>query len=213
MKDLSNYRKSYERSSLDESTLPESPMLLFGRWFAEMEAIGLKDEVNAMTVATVGNDGCPRSRVVLLKRFSTDGFTFYTNYNSAKGKAIAENPNVCLSFFWAALERQVIIRGIAEKVPAGDSDEYFQSRPLGSQLGAIISNQSEILPSRAELDNRLQSMQQEYEGKTVPRPEHWGGYLVKPFEFEFWQGRPNRLHDRIQYISTDRSWSHARLSP
>ncbi|RZJ32073.1 MAG: pyridoxal 5'-phosphate synthase, partial [Flavobacterium sp.] len=125
MKDLSNYRKSYERSSLDESTLPQTPMLLFGRWFAEMEASGLADEVNAMTIATVEDDGCPRSRVVLLKRFSTDGFTFYTNYNSAKGKAIAKNPKICLSFFWAAMERQVIIRGTAEKVPAADSEEYF----------------------------------------------------------------------------------------
>jgi pyridoxamine 5'-phosphate oxidase len=214
MEDLSNYRKSYEKSELLETSIPEDPINLFNRWFHEVEDFGGSGEVNAMTVATFGADGFPRSRVVLLKKYTEEGFVFYTNYNSDKGKAIAMNPNVCLSFFWHELERQVIIKGIAQKVPAIMSDTYFDSRPDGSKLGAIVSNQSEVVPSRAYLEENLKNIEAQYEGMVIPRPDHWGGFLVKPVEVEFWQGRPNRLHDRIRYIAQDDySWKTDRLSP
>lgn len=214
MEDLSNYRKSYEKSELLETAIPEDPINLFNRWFHEVEDFGGSGEVNAMTVSTVGVDGFPRSRVVLLKKYTEEGFIFYTNYNSDKGKAIERNPNVCLSFFWHAMERQVIIKGIAEKVPATTSDSYFESRPDGSKLGAIVSNQSEVVPSRKYLEDNLKNLESQYDGMVIPRPEHWGGYLVKPVEVEFWQGRPNRLHDRIRYVvQDDFSWKTERLSP
>ena len=213
MNDLSNYRKSYEKSELLESNIPEDPINLFNRWFHEVEDFGGDSEVNAMTVATIGLDGFPKSRVVLLKKFTEEGFIFYTNYNSEKGKAIAENPNVCLSFFWHTLERQVIIKGIARKTAANVSDNYFESRPEGSKLGAIVSNQSEVVPSRAFLEENLKQLESDYEGVVIPRPEHWGGFLVRPLSVEFWQGRPNRLHDRIRYTSQeDCSWNIERLS-
>ena len=144
MSDLSNYRKSYEKSELLETNIPEDPINLFKRWFHEVEDFGGVEEVNAMTVATTGSDGFPKSRVVLLKKFNEEGFIFYTNYTSEKGKAILDNPNICLSFFWHSMERQVIIKGIAQKTPDNVSDNYFASRPVGSQLGALVSNQSEV---------------------------------------------------------------------
>lgn len=214
MKDLSNYRKSYNKSELLESNIPEDPINLFNRWFHEVEDFGGNEEVNAMTVATIGLDGFPKSRVVLLKKFNEEGFIFYTNYNSEKGKAIENNPNICLSFFWSSMERQVIIKGIAQKTSENISDGYFDSRPTGSKLGAIVSNQSEVVPSRAFLEENLKQLENDYEGIVIPRPKHWGGYLVVPFEVEFWQGRPNRLHDRIRYTSQENySWKIERLSP
>lgn len=214
MKDLSNYRKSYEKSELLETNIPEDPINLFQRWFYETEAFGGTEEVNAMTVATIGSDGFPKSRVVLLKKFNEEGFIFYTNYNSEKGKALLNNPKVCLSFFWHSQERQVIIKGTAEKTSAIISDNYFDSRPDGSKLGAIVSSQSDIIPSRAYLDEKLKTLEKEYEGKPIPRPDYWGGFLVRPTEVEFWQGRPNRLHDRIRYqLQEDFSWTISRLSP
>ncbi|MEC5167256.1 pyridoxamine 5'-phosphate oxidase [Flavobacterium sp. PL11] len=214
MNDLSNYRKSYDKSELLESTIPEDPINLFNKWFHEVEDYGGVSEVNAMTVATIGLDGFPKSRVVLLKKFTEEGFIFYTNYNSEKGKAIAANPNVCLSFFWHNMERQVIVKGTANKIEAAISDNYFDSRPDGSKLGAIVSNQSEIIPSRAFLENKLTKLEKQYEGSAIPRPAYWGGFMVSPLEVEFWQGRPNRLHDRIKYtVQEDFSWKIDRLSP
>lgn len=214
MKDLSNYRRSYEKSALTEESVPEDPITLFRNWFLEMEDFGGTGEVNAMTVSTIGLDGYPKSRVVLLKQFTYEGFIFYTNYNSEKGKAIAANPHVCLSFFWHEMERQVIIKGLAEKVPANLSDGYFESRPEGSRLGAIASPQSEVVPSREFLDERLHELEKQFDRKEIVRPGHWGGYIVKPVSIEFWQGRPNRMHDRIRYaLQEDFSWKMERLAP
>lgn len=214
MNDLSNYRKSYEKSELLESTIPDDPINLFNRWFHEVEDFGGDSEVNAMTVSTIGLDGFPKARVVLLKKFNEEGFIFYTNYNSEKGKAITQNPKVCLSFFWHTMERQVIIKGFAHKTSEAISDNYFESRPDGSKLGAIVSNQSEIVPSRQFLENNLIKLEKDFDSIVIPRPKHWGGFLVQPLEVEFWQGRPNRLHDRIRYSSQeDFSWKIDRLAP
>lgn len=214
MEDLSNYRKSYEKSELLETNLPEDPITLFKQWFHEVEDFGGVDEVNAMTVSTMGLDGFPKARVVLLKQFTYEGFIFYTNYNSEKGKAIANNPNVCLSFFWHSIERQVIIKGVARKIAENLSDGYFESRPDGSKLGALASNQSEVVSSRAVLEEKLKQLETDFEGKEIPRPKYWGGYIVEPQEIEFWQGRPNRLHDRIRFkIQADFSWKKERLEP
>ena len=214
MKDLSNYRKSYEKSELLETQIPEDPINLFHKWFYEAEDLNAAEEVNAMTVTTIGLDGFPKARVVLLKKFNEEGFIFYTNYNSEKGKAIELNPKVCLSFFWPSMERQVIIKGIANRTPENISDGYFDSRPDGSKLGAIVSNQSEVVPSRAYLEDNLKQLEADYEGIVIPRPKHWGGFLVTPIEVEFWQGRPNRLHDRIRYqLTNEYDWKIERLSP
>ena len=213
MEDLSHYRKSYEKSQLLESEIPTDAMALFNLWFNEARDSGTVDEVNAMTVSTNGADGFPKSRIVLLKQYTEEGFVFYTNYDSEKGRAIAEQPRVCLSFFWPLLERQIIIKGIVEKVAADISDAYFKSRPHGSKLGAHVSRQSEVIPSRETLETELKQLERKYENTEVQRPDHWGGYLVKPVEIEFWQGRPNRLHDRIRFKRHEMSWLRERLAP
>lgn len=213
MKDLSNYRKSYNKSELLETTISEDPINLFNLWFHESEDFGEIDEVNAMTISTIGLDGFPKSRVVLLKSFNEEGFVFYTNYNSEKGKAIENNPNVCLSFFWPSIERQIIIKGKAEKTSETVSNNYFDSRPNGSKLGAIASDQSRVIASRNVLEEKLKELENYYQNKKINRPKFWGGFLVRPQEIEFWQGRPNRLHDRIRYqLQEDFSWKTERLS-
>ncbi len=213
-KDLSDYRKSYQKSELLEGAIDENPLQQFQKWFYEVEQTDGVEEPNAMTVSTIGGDGFPKSRVVLMKRFSHEGFIFYTNYDSEKGKAIAANGKVCLSFFWPILERQVIIKGNAVKIAPNLSDGYFESRPDGSKLGAIASQQSEVVASRETLEKRLEQLETEYVGKEILRPANWGGYLVEPVSMEFWQGRPNRMHDRIRYtLQKDYNWKIERLQP
>ncbi|MCL6218573.1 pyridoxamine 5'-phosphate oxidase [Zunongwangia pacifica] len=212
-RNLQDYRQSYEKDELLESSISDNPFQLFEQWFNETEIAGGAGEVNAMTIATIGLDGFPKSRVVLLKSYDADGFIFYTNFNSEKGKAIALNPNVCLSFFWPSTERQVIIQGVVEKVDEETATEYYHSRPRGSQLGAWASPQSSEIASREVLENNLAEVEHKYEGQEVPKPEYWGGYIVKPFAIEFWQGRKNRLHDRIAYIKEDAKWNNKRLAP
>ena len=213
-KDLSNYRKSYDKSELNEATILRNPFEQFQKWFDEVEKEDGVQEPNAMTVSTIGADGFPKNRVVLMKKISKGGFIYYTNYKSEKGKALENNPSTCLSFFWPNLERQVIVKGKTEKLSEKLSDAYFESRPLGSQLGAIVSEQSEVIASRTLLEKRLKELEEKHKNKEVKRPKHWGGYIVRPITIEFWQGRPNRLHDRIRYSLMDnKDWKIERLQP
>lgn len=212
--DLGDYRKSYEKQELLENAISSNPMEVFQKWFYEVDTNYEEGETNAMTVSTLGTDGFPKSRVVLLKKYTHEGFIFYTNYNSEKGRAIETHPKVCLSFFWPKAERQVIIKGTAEKIAPNMSDGYFESRPRGSQLGALVSHQSQVVENRAVLENELQQLEEKYDGKDISRPEYWGGYLVRPVSIEFWQGRPNRLHDRIRFtLNAEYDWVMERLSP
>ena len=212
--DLGNYRKSYDKGTLLESDISDNPLELFQNWFFDVDTHFPEDETNAMTLSTLGVDGFPKGRVVLLKKYTHEGFIFYTNYESEKGKAIIAHPNVCLSFHWAGAERQVIIKGKAEKIAPNLSDGYFESRPRGSQLGAHASRQSNVVSNRKILENQLNRLEEKFVNKPIPRPEFWGGFIVKPVEIEFWQGRANRLHDRIRYqLQSDYNWKIERLSP
>ena len=214
MENLHDKRKIYDRSELLENQIKENPMEQFRDWFLDAEQNSKISEANAMAISTLEEDGCPRSRMVLLKSFTWEGFIFYTNYDSRKGKAIESNHKACLHFFWPDLERQIIIKADLEKQAPNLSDGYFHSRPKGSQLGALVSPQSEIIPNREFLEEKLKELETEFENREVPRPENWGGYLAKPYEIEFWQGRPNRLHDRIIYeLQTDFDWKISRLAP
>lgn len=211
--DLSDKRKVYQKKELLENQIPENPIELFRTWYSEAENEE-SGEANAMTVSTVGADMQPINRVVLLKKYTWEGFIFYTNYQSQKGKAIAQNPKIGLSFHWVKTERQVIINGVAEFLAENLSDGYFESRPRGSQLGAVASDQSQPVASREVLDKKLTDLEKQFEGKEILRPKHWGGYLVRPTVIEFWQGRPNRMHDRIRYtLQADFDWKIERIQP
>ncbi len=206
-------RKNYSQKSLLESEVNSNPIQQFSTWWDDAVASEI-EEVNAMTLATASLDGMPAARIVLLKDFNENGFSFYTNYNSFKGQQMAENPKACLVFFWKELERQVRITGLIEKLATETNDTYFTSRPQGSQLGAIVSPQSQVIESREWLDIHYQELENELQDKKLQRPTHWGGYIVKPVIIEFWQGRPSRLHDRLQYtLNESGSWKIERLAP
>ncbi|AZA86742.1 pyridoxamine 5'-phosphate oxidase [Chryseobacterium shandongense] len=214
MENLHDKRKVYERSQLIESEIKQNPIEQFRDWFVEASDNPGISEANAMAVSTIEEDGCPRTRMVLLKAYTYEGFIFYTNYNSRKGKAIEKTHKACLHFFWPGLERQIIIKAQLERIAENLSDGYFHSRPKGSQLGAVVSPQSQEIPDRNFLEEKLRELEKQYESTEVPRPENWGGYLAKPYEIEFWQGRPNRLHDRIIYELIDgMDWKISRLAP
>ena len=212
-KDLSNKRKIYQKKDLLEDNTTDNPMELFRDWYMEAE-IEEPGEANAFTLSTVASDLQPTNRIVLLKRFTWEGFIFYSNYKSKKGQDIFENNQVCASFFWHNLERQIIIKGATEKIAENLSDGYFEIRPRGSQLGALASDQSKVVESREKLDQILKDLEKQYENKEIPRPKHWGGYMIRPQSIEFWQGRPNRMHDRIRYtLQEDFDWKKERLAP
>ncbi|OUW76960.1 MAG: pyridoxamine 5'-phosphate oxidase [Flavobacteriaceae bacterium TMED208] len=211
--DLGHLRKSYEKSAMDLLDIKNNPIYFFKKWFDEASANPDIEEANAMSLVTLGLDDFPKSRIVLLKAFSDEGFIFYSNYQSEKGFAITNHNKVGLSFFWPPLERQVIIKGVVEKTTSELSDKYFSSRPKDSQLGAIVSEQSKVIKNRDVLETKLKALQIKYKDKDIKRPNHWGGYLVIPKYIEFWQGRPNRLHDRISCELRKGIWNLERLAP
>jgi pyridoxamine 5'-phosphate oxidase len=199
--------------SLDEAQVNTDPFKQFEKWFEE--AIDANPTTaNAMTLCTVTREGVPSARIVLLRNFSCDGFVFYTNYTSQKGKEMLDSPDVCLNFFWPELERQVRINGSVVKQSAAESDRYFESRPTGSKLGAWASPQSTEVENRGELEKRYNEQELKFENGNIPRPPHWGGYVVIPYYFEFWQGRPSRFHDRITYsLRENKEWKIKRIAP
>jgi pyridoxamine 5'-phosphate oxidase len=214
MENLHDKRKVYEKSQLIESEIKQNPIEQFRDWFLEASENPNIYEANAMAISTVEEDGCPRTRMVLLKEYTFEGFIFYTNYDSKKGKSIEKTHKACLHFFWPNLERQITIKANLERIAENLSDGYFHSRPKGSQLGAAVSPQSQEIPNKEFLEGKLKELEKEYENSEVPRPENWGGYIAKPYEIEFWQGRPNRLHDRIIYELIDNlDWKISRLAP
>ncbi|MFY7841098.1 MAG: pyridoxamine 5'-phosphate oxidase [Lacibacter sp.] len=213
MASIADIRRDYSLKTLIETEVTDDPFLQFGDWWQQAIESEI-DEVNAMTLATSSNEGVPSARIVLLKGYDEKGFVFYTNYESIKGQELAENPRACLLFFWKELERQVRIIGLVEKVSAQESDEYFLSRPTGSQVGAWASPQSSVIENRSWLENRVKEMDAKFKKEQLTRPAHWGGYRVKPVIIEFWQGRSSRLHDRIQYtLQENGGWKIERLAP
>jgi len=211
--DLRSIRRNYSQKTLSEEEMDKSPIRQFRRWWEEAVASEI-DEVNAMTLATASADGIPSARIVLLKGLSDEGFIFYTNYESYKGRQLAENPKACLVFFWKELERQVRITGIVKKVGEEMSDEYFSSRPVLSQLGAIVSPQSRIIENRNWLETRFKEAEEKSKTDPIIRPDNWGGYIIQPVLIEFWQGRHSRLHDRLEYsLQENGEWGVVRLAP
>lgn len=211
-KNLQDLRQDYRSAELAEKDVESNPILQFKKWFTEAIDAQLF-EPNVMTLATASASGRPSARIVLLKGFDEEGFVFFTNYNSDKGKDLAENPQASLVFFWPELERQVRIDGTVTKISPEASTEYFHTRPIGSQIGATASPQSSIIPNREVLEEKVKEISAAYEGQEIPRPLHWGGYLLNPRHIEFWQGRPSRLHDRINYHLVEGSWIINRLAP
>ena len=209
---ISDIRRDYSHKSLSENDVDKNAIIQFGKWW--QEAVSSKiDEVNAMTLATASIDALPSARIVLLKEFNEKGFVFFSNYESYKAQQLAENPKACLVFFWKELERQVRITGLIEKITSKQSDDYFQSRPESSRIGAWASPQSRVIEDRNLLDEKFNELVNKMEGTSIPRPPYWGGYIVKPVVIEFWQGRPSRLHDRILFAKRDDHWERSRLSP
>ena len=213
MSNIADIRKEYSLQTLDEHEASPNPIIQFEQWWKDATSSDLP-EVNAMTLATASADGLPSARIVLLKGFDERGFRFYTNYESFKGKQLLENPRACLVFFWKELERQVRVTGLVEKTDEKDSNDYYVTRPRGSRIGAWASPQSEIIENSQWLTERWGQFEQKFAETEIPRPPQWGGYLVRPVTIEFWQGRRNRLHDRLQYSLEDNgSWIIERLAP
>ena len=212
IKDLAALRQEYSRHELSRASVAADPFVQFASWFDEAVAAEIF-EPHAMHLGTASLDGVPSGRTVLLKGFDAYGFTFFTNYNSRKGRELGANPNCYLHFFWKELERQIFIRGNAAKVSEQESDDYFGQRPYQSRIGALASEQSSVIASREALERRFEELKAQYPEGSVPRPEHWGGFCVTPTEFEFWQGRRSRLHDRIRYKLSGEAWVIDRLSP
>ena len=209
---LADLRQHYTKGGLEEHHIPDSPFSLFNEWFKQAGELGVL-EPNAMVLSTVSADNKPSSRVVLLKGIEDEGFIFYTNYESRKGKELEYNPYISILFFWPEAERQIRIEGKVSKISTESSKEYFVSRPRESQLGAWASAQSSIIQGRHSIEESYQQCLAQYEGKDIPLPDFWGGYIIHPSSFEFWQGRPSRLHDRMKYTKDQESWHIVRLSP
>jgi len=209
---IRDIRQEYTLGGMDDSYLGANPIDLFDRWFREAVNAGI-NEPSAMALSTLETDGYPQSRIVLLKGYGEEGFSFFTNYESQKGNALAQYPKASLLFFWPELQRQIRITGKVEKTSVEESEEYFRSRPRGSRLGAWTSEQSQEIPSRKTLEERYEVFDRKFPEEDIPKPPHWGGYRLTPLTFEFWQGRENRLHDRISFRKENGKWKTARLAP
>ena len=210
MKNIKDVRIDYRNSELDIQDLSDEPILLFQKWLSEV--VNLSIDANAFVLSTVNPEGIPSSRVLLLKDVSENGFSFFTNYSSRKSKEIENNPNVCMNFFWKNFERQVRVTGIISKLSDQESEEYFNSRPYESKIGAWCSPQSKVIESRDVLENKFEELKKKYPNE-VPRPQNWGGYTISPTQIEFWQGRASRLHDRFLYSKEGENWRIERLAP
>ena len=212
MKNIADIRTDYTKFSIDEFGLKDNPLDQFNDWFNHALKTQVS-EVNAMVLSTVSPKGIPSARVLLLKGIENGGFTFFTNYNSSKGNDLAINPNACLTFFWQELEQQIRVTGRVEKIEENLSKAYFHSRPRASQISALASQQSSVVKHRDDLTNEVERLEKLYENKEIPKPQHWGGYVLKPTSVEFWQGRSSRLHDRFLYKEVEGVWQIERLAP